>query len=120
MKTETTLQALDTERLEQISTFALIIGVLAVFQSGISWLYWLGLMLLIVGTVGTFAGQLLTKSHVPRIVERMAVVGMMVGILGMLQSWHIWLYENGFYVLGISTLAFIIVSHVESPSEVNQ
>jgi hypothetical protein len=42
-------------------------------------------------------------------------VGMMVGILGMLQAWHIWLYENGFYVLALSTLAFIIVSHVGSP-----
>jgi hypothetical protein len=42
---------------------------------------------------------------------------MMIGILGMLQPWQIWLYENGFYVLGISTLGFIIVSHIPSPQE---
>ena len=36
--------------------------------------------------------------------------------LGMLQPWHIWLYENGFYVLGISTLAFIIALHIETPT----
>ena len=115
MKTKVQPNGIDAERIEQLSTLALVIGVLAVFQSGFAWLYWIGLVLLALGTIGTLAARIITQSPIPRIVERMAVVGMMVGILGMLQPWHIWLYENGFYVLGISTLTFIIVSHVGSP-----
>lgn len=115
MKTEANSGFFDAERIEQFSTLALILGVVAVFQWGIASLYWLGLLLLALGTVGTLASQVLQKNYLARIIERMTVVGMMVGILGMLQPWQIWLYENGFYVLAISTLGFIIVSHIGSP-----
>lgn len=118
MKTETNSTFLDAEQIEQLSTLALIPGVLAVFQWGYSWLFPVGLFLLVIGTAGTLAGQVLQRNHIARIVERMMVVGMMVGILGMLQPWHILLYQYGFYVLALSTLSFIIVSHIESPDTV--
>ena len=116
MKTEIQSPMLDTERIEQFSTIALVVGVLAVYQSGFTWLYWIGLALLALGAIGTLASQVMQQNRIMRIIERMAVVGMMTGILGMLQPWHIWLYENGFYVLGISTLAFIIALHIETPT----
>lgn len=118
MKTKNNTTFFDHERIEQVSTLVLIPGVLAVFQWGYSWLFPIGLFLLAIGTAGTLVGQVLQRNHIARIVERMMVVGMMVGILGMLQPWHILLYQYGFYVLALSTLSFIIVSHIESPDDV--
>jgi len=118
MKTEmNSAPFFDAERVEQLSTLSLAVGVLLVFQWAYSWLFPVGLLLLVIGTIGTLAGQVIQKNYIARVIERMTVVGMMVGILGMLQPWQIWLYENGFYVLAISTLAFIIVSHIGSPEE---
>jgi len=115
MKTESSPAFLDHERIEQISTISLILGVLFIFQWGFQALSTVGLLLLAIGAAGTLAGQVIQRNYLARIVERMAVVGMMVGIAGMLQPWHILLYQNGFYVLAISTLTFIIVSHINSP-----
>lgn len=115
MKTETNSTFFDAEQIEQLSTLALILGVLAVFQWGYAQLSSVGLLLVALGTVGTLAGQVIQGNYIARIVERMAVVGMMVGILGMLQPRYILLYQYGFYVLAISTLTFIIVSHIEEP-----
>ncbi len=117
MKTEANSGFFDVERIEQFSTLALILGVLAIFQWGIASLYWIGLLLIGLGTIGTLYSQVMRKNYLARIIERMTVVGMMVGILGMLQPWQIWLYENGFYILALSTLGFIIVSHIGSPDE---
>ena len=118
MKTEVNAAPFfDAERVEQVSTLSLVAGLLLVFQWGYSWLFPVGLALLAIGTIGTLAGQVIQKTYVARILERMMVVGMMVGIVGMLQAWQIWFYENGFYILGISTLGFIIVSHIGSPEE---
>ena len=117
MKTETNATFLDHERIEQLSTISLVLGVVFIFQWGFQALSTVGLLLLALGTAGTLAGQVIQRNYVARIIERMAVVGMMVGIAGMLQPWQIWLYENGFYVLGISTLTFIIFSHVASPED---
>ncbi|MGJ3239900.1 MAG: hypothetical protein ACFE0Q_14405 [Anaerolineae bacterium] len=116
MKTDTP-RMLDIERLEQLSVILLAIGVLAVFQWGWQWLYVLGLVLLVVGTLGDFAGQLIKRNYIARIIERLTVIGMMVGILGMLQPWHIWLYENGFYMVALSTIGFIVVSHISTPED---
>ncbi len=115
MKIETREAVVSSERVEQLSTLALIAGVIFVFQWSFQWLYVIGVGLLIVGSVGTFISQVMKKQPMIRILERMTTVGMMVGILGMLQSWDIWLYENGFYLLALSTLGFIIVSHISSP-----
>lgn len=87
-------------------------GIVFVYQSSSDPLYKIGLLLLVLGTIGTIAVMLLKRSHWLTILERLTLVGMMIGILGMFQSWNIALYENGFYLLGLSTLAFIIVSHI--------
>lgn len=117
MKTEMATSLIANERIEQLSTLALIVGVLAVFQWQWQWLFSIGLILLAVGTLGTLASQVINKNNLPRILERLSVIGMMVGILGMLQAWHIWLYENGFYLVALSTIGFIVVSHIDSPNE---
>lgn len=44
--------------------------------------------------------------------ERLTVVGMVAGVVGMFQPWDIRWYGWGFIVLAISTLAFIVVSHL--------
>lgn len=46
------------------------------------------------------------------ILERLTVFGMMAGVIGMFQPWDITWYGWGFIVLVISTLAFIVVSHL--------
>lgn len=115
MKTENSL--IDAERIEQFSTLALVAGVLLIFQTWYQGLSWLGLTLLAIGVLGTLTAQAINKNYIARIIERMTVIGMMIGILGMLQTWQIWMYENGFYLLALSTLGFIIVSHIGSPDE---
>lgn len=46
------------------------------------------------------------------LLERLSVFGMMAGVIGMFQPWDIVWYGWGFIVLLISTLAFIVVSHL--------
>jgi hypothetical protein len=46
------------------------------------------------------------------LLERLTVFGMMAGVVGMFQPWDILWYGWGFIVLVISTLAFIVVSHL--------
>ncbi|MEQ8677820.1 MAG: hypothetical protein RLP44_11775 [Aggregatilineales bacterium] len=92
-------------------------GVIFVYQSGYDFLYKLGLALLVLGFVGMLAGLILKGANWHNIIERIVLVGMMVGVLGMFQSWNISLYENGFYILGLATLGFIIISHIPAPPE---
>ena len=37
---------------------------------------------------------------------------MVLGTIGMFQPWVLELYHYGFLLLGLSTLAFIVISHV--------
>ena len=90
-------------------------GIICVYQSGYDFIYKLGLLLLALGFIGMLAGLILKGSSWHTILERIVLVGMMVGVLGMFQSWNIWLYENGFYMLGLATLGFIIISHIPAP-----
>jgi len=46
------------------------------------------------------------------LLERVTVFGMMAGVIGMFQPWDIVWYGWGFIVLALSTLAFIVVSHL--------
>ena len=47
-----------------------------------------------------------------RIIERIAIGAIMLGIVGMFQSALIDLYTWGFHILLAGTLLFIIISHV--------
>jgi hypothetical protein len=44
--------------------------------------------------------------------EQLVVLGMVLGTIGMFQPWNLDLYQYGFALLALSTLGFIIVSHV--------
>lgn len=45
-------------------------------------------------------------------IEQVIVAGMVLGTFGMFQPWVLELYQYGFLLLGLSTLAFIVISHV--------
>ena len=50
------------------------------------------------------------RSH--SLIEGVIIAGIALGIIGMFQPWTATLYEPGFLLLLISTLAFIVWSHV--------
>lgn len=45
-------------------------------------------------------------------IERVIIVGIVIGVVGMFQPWFFWGYRYGFLLLLFSTLAFIAWSHV--------
>jgi hypothetical protein len=106
---------IDTDVIEQLSNIAFLLGVIAIAQGTFVAGFWLGVALLVLGVAGILGSAVLRRAAWQRILERLAILGMMTGLLGMFQSWQISLYENGFYILGISTLVFIIVSHIPAP-----
>jgi hypothetical protein len=46
-----------------------------------------------------------------RILERIVIAAMLLGIVGMFQPWVIELYTWGFHLVFFGTLAFIVISH---------
>jgi len=106
------LDKFDASVLHQIPNILLIIGVIAIYQSGIEALYTLGLVLLAVGMITKVASLIVNRTRVLSIFEQLSVIGMFIGILWMLQAWDIKLYEYGFVILGICTLAFIVIIHI--------
>lgn len=57
------------------------------------------------------------SSKVVGTITRLCIAGIILGILGMIQPWVFELFRYGFYVLLISTLVYIVISHVpERPS----
>lgn len=55
-----------------------------------------------------------------RVVERLLIAGIVLGILGMFQPWLIIFYKYGFIVLLVSTLGFIWWSHIRPKQERRQ
>ena len=51
------------------------------------------------------------------LLERLTVAGMVVGVVGMFQPWDIQWFGPGFNILALSTLAFIVVSHLPTGEE---
>lgn len=109
---------INAEVLQQLSNVAFLLGVISIVQGEFAAVFWLGLVLLMMSAVGTLTNALIQSLPWQQFLERMAILGMMTGLLGMFQPWQINFYEYGFYILGISTLTFIIVSHIPSrPTE---
>lgn len=108
----------DTDLLGNGATVAMIIGTLAVFQWSNRAVYELGAGLFVLGFVAYLASLLLSRVNWHVFAERTIVALMMTGILGMFQSWNIQYYEYGFYIVGIATLSFIIISHIPAPDDV--
>jgi hypothetical protein len=74
-------------------------------------------------TVITVVARLLNDyidSRLYRIIETIIIVGIVLGVVGMFQPWHMAFYTNGFTLLLISTLSFILWSHVRPKGEQRQ
>jgi hypothetical protein len=55
-----------------------------------------------------------------RIIESIIIAGIVLGVVGMFQPWLLIFYKYGFIVLLISTLSFILWSHILPRSEQRQ
>src|SRR5687768_11684677 len=104
----------DQSLLERLGSLVFLLGFIAVFQGRSVALYEVGRGLLVVGALAYLGGLLLKAIGAQPFLERLSVLGMFIGVLGMFQPWNILYYEYGFYLLGICTLAFIIISHLPS------
>jgi glucan phosphoethanolaminetransferase (alkaline phosphatase superfamily) len=97
---------------EQLNRNALLsgIGFLMVFISiilfYISFIWWLALRL---------NGKVAYKTY--RIIEYIIIAGIILGIVGMFQSWVFVAFRYGFYLLLLATVAFIAWSHVTPAPE---
>lgn len=64
------------------------------------------------------------NDNIPRrthqFVERIIIFGIVGGVVGMFQPWWFLAYKYGFSVLLISTLAFILWSHIRPKRELRQ
>lgn len=106
--------AIDADLLERISSIALAIGVLGVFQHNFESFYMVSRPLLVLAVASYLFSQGLKHAPLLKILERGIVLGMIMGILGMFQPWNPLYFEYGFYLVGISTLSFIIITHIPS------
>jgi H+/Cl- antiporter ClcA len=84
-------------------------------------LIFVGIIVAFIGVIIVIAFALNEKisRRIYRIIERVIIVGIVLGILGMFQPWIFEFYRAGFILLLISTIAFIVWSHV-SPKEVQR
>jgi hypothetical protein len=74
-------------------------------------------------TVINIVAQLLNNNINPRlysIIEGIIIAGIVLGVVGMFQPWKMEFYKYGFNVLLISTLSFILWSHVVPRGEQRQ
>ncbi len=60
------------------------------------------------------------SSRIHRIIEQILIVGIVLGVVGMFQPWLFEGYKYGFVLLLISTLCFILWSHITPRREVLQ
>jgi hypothetical protein len=64
------------------------------------------------------------NDHIPLriylVIERILIVGIVLGVVGMFQPWLMIFYKIGFMVLLVSTLGFIWWSHVKPKRERRQ
>ena len=74
-------------------------------------------------TVINVVARLLNDNISPRlysVVEGIIIAGIVLGIIGMFQPWQMIFYKYGFPVLLISTLSFILWSHVRPKEKQRQ
>ncbi len=108
---------IDVGRLESSGMLLLIVGMIAVYQRFSEIIANIGYVGIALGTLAVVGVLMLKRAPWQNIVERITVIGMFVGILGMLQTWAIILYEYGFYLLLIATIGFIWILHVPVKDE---
>ena len=108
--------------LEQVANGLFVVGLLVVFlgvgmETFGNALLTIGIGLSIIGVLGIIGTQLAKRENWHTIIERLMIIGMMVGVVGMFQPHIVILYEYGFYLLGLCTLGFIIILHVPKPQQ---
>jgi hypothetical protein len=101
-------------RFEQVSNLLLLSGVVALFFGSGNW-FMLGLLAAGLGVCGILGTLSAKRANWHTLFERLMIIGMLLGIVGMFQARFIQLYEYGFYMLGLCTLGFIIILHVPKP-----
>ncbi len=62
-----------------------------------------------------FSGNIARRIYIP--LERLIILGITLGILAMFQPWWAGLFQPGFLLLLLSTLAYMVWSHVTPKSE---
>jgi len=77
-------------------------------------LIFVGILLFYITLIVLVASALngVVSQRVFRIVTRVIIAGILLGILGMFQPWAMVFYTRGFSVLLIATLSYILWSHV--------
>jgi hypothetical protein len=60
------------------------------------------------------------SAHTYNTIEKILIVGIVLGIFGMFQPWLLVFYKVGFLVLLVSTLGFIWWSHIKPKRELRQ
>ena len=86
-----------------------------VLLSAIPFVLFFVAMVLVYMALIVFAGKLLSNrvsEVVYRIIEYVLIAGIALGVLGMFQPWLFVLFKISFFVLLLSTLSFILWSHV--------
>ena len=73
---------------------------------------------LIVLVVSVLNDNIPRRTH--QFVERIIIFGIVGGVVGMFQPWWFLAYKYGFSVLLISTLSFILWSHIRPKRELRQ
>lgn len=87
-----------------------------VFLSAIPFLFIFVSILMTFITLISLASSLLSHKIPERIyqpIERVIIAGIILGIIGMFQPWVFVFYQIGFFLVLISTLCFILWSHVK-------
>lgn len=77
-------------------------------------LIFVGILLLYITLIVLVASSLngVVSQRAFRVITRVIIAGILLGIVGMFQPWAMAFYTRGFTVLLISTLAYILWSHV--------
>ena len=99
------IQAIASE--EQLATNVLLSAIPFIFIFVAIILVFISLIVLVASVLNKNIPE-----RIYRPIERIIIAGIILGVIGMFQPWSFSLYKIGFYVLLISTLAFILWSHV--------
>lgn len=92
----------------------------AIFLGAVPFLaIFIGILLLFIFSIFVAASRLngVVALQIYRPIELAIIAGILLGVFGMFQPWVMWGYTYGFLLLLISTLAFIVWSHITPRSE---
>lgn len=92
----------------------------AIFLGAVPFLaIFIGILLMFIFSIFVAASRLngVISQRIYRPVELAIIGGILLGVFGMFQPWVMWGYTYGFLLLLVSTLAFILWSHITPRAE---